>query len=284
MLTETDRKGILMPIRIHAESYHLWILPVRRRSTEHTTDNLTLKTFFLIFMLSIAAVANTAAQEVVDTTFRDAVIEIDSVIASKDSVQITDAPASIVKEEREETAPAVNFESSWKPDPKKAMWMAIVIPGGGQIYNRKYWKLPLVYGGFVGCIYAMQWNGQMYSDYSQAYQDIMDDDPETKSYEDFLHLGAAINESNIERYKTLFKNRKDRYRRWRDLSLFCLIGVYGLSIIDAYVDASLSQFDISDDLSMKVAPAYINNNSKNMMASRNAFENSGLGIRCQLNF
>lgn len=243
-----------------------------------------MKTFFLIFMLSIAAAANTAAQEVVDTTFRDAVIEMDSVIAYKDSIQTTDAPANIVKEKGKERVSAINFESSWKPDPKRAMWMAIVIPGGGQIYNRKYWKLPIIYGGFVGCIYAMQWNGQMYSDYSQAYEDIMDDDPETKSYEDFLHLGAAINDSNIERYKTLFKNRKDRYRRWRDLSLFCLIGVYGLSIIDAYVDASLSQFDISDDLSMKVTPAYINNSSKNMMASRNAFENSGLGIRCRLNF
>lgn len=244
-----------------------------------------MKTLLIIITLSIAAAMNTAAQEVVDTTFKDAVIEMDSVtVGSQDSLAAEKTQPMVIKGEKEKQKPTLEIEKTWKPDPKKAMWMAIVIPGGGQIYNRKYWKLPLVYGGFVGCIYALQWNGQMYSDYAQAYQDIMDDDPETKSYEEFLHLGAVINDTNLERYKTIFKSRKDRYRRWRDLSLFCIIGVYGLSIIDAYVDASLSQFDISDDLSMKVTPAYINNNSKNLMASRNIFENSGLGIRCQLNF
>ncbi len=175
--------------------------------------------------------------------------------------------------------------SSWRPDVKKALWMAIVIPGGGQIYNRKYWKLPLIYGGLVGCVYALTWNGQMYSDYQKAYIDIMDDDPNTKSYEKFLHLGMQINETNIEQYKTIFKNRKDRYRRWRDLSIFCMIGVYGLSIIDAYVDASLSQFDISDDLSMKVTPAYIpGSEGKKKVVCGDLLGAGGLGVRCQLNF
>lgn len=98
--------------------------------------------------------------------------------------------------------------STWRPNPKRAMWLAIVLPGAGQIYNRKYWKLPIVYGGFVGCIYAMRWNNQMYTDYSQAYLDLMDDDPNTQSYNQFLHLGAKIDESNIQRYQTLFKSAK----------------------------------------------------------------------------
>ena len=175
--------------------------------------------------------------------------------------------------------------SSWRPEVKKALWMAIVIPGGGQIYNRKYWKLPLIYGGLVGCVYALTWNGQMYSDYQKAYIDIMDDDPNTKSYEKFLHLGMQIDETNIEQYKTIFKNRKDRYRRWRDMSIFCMIGVYGLSIIDAYVDASLSQFDISDDLSMKVTPAYIpGSEGKKKVVSGDILGAGGLGVRCQLSF
>ena len=95
-------------------------------------------------------------------------------------------------------------KASWSPDPKKAMWLAIVLPGAGQIYNRKYWKLPIIYGGFVGCVYAMTWNDMMYHDYSQAYVDIMDNDPNTQSYNQFLHLGGQINEANAERYKTLF--------------------------------------------------------------------------------
>ncbi len=145
--------------------------------------------------------------------------------------------------------------ATWRPDTKRAMWLALVLPGAGQIYNRKYWKLPIIYGGFVGCAYAMSWNNQMYHDYSQAYLDIMDDDPNTQSYNQFLHLGAQIDASNIERYKEIFRKRKDRYRRWRDMSMFVMIGVYAFSVIDAYVDASLSEFDISDDLSLRVQPS-----------------------------
>lgn len=169
--------------------------------------------------------------------------------------------------------------STWRPNPKRAMWLAIVLPGAGQIYNRKYWKLPIVYGGFVGCIYAMRWNNQMYTDYSQAYLDLMDDDPNTQSYNQFLHLGAKIDESNIQRYQTLFKKRKDKFRRWRDLSFFCLVGVYALSIVDAYVDASLSEFDISKDLSLKLEPTIINDNRQ-----RNPFKANSLGLSCSLNF
>ena len=78
------------------------------------------------------------------------------------------------------------------PDSNRSVWLALVFPGGGQIYNRKYWKLPIVYGGFVGCTYALSWNNKMYKDYSQAYLDIMDDDPNTKSYEDFLPMNSSI--------------------------------------------------------------------------------------------
>ena len=170
--------------------------------------------------------------------------------------------------------------ATWRPDTKRAMWLALVLPGAGQIYNRKYWKLPIIYGGFVGCAYAMSWNNQMYHDYSQAYLDIMDDDPNTQSYNQFLHLGAQIDASNIERYKEIFRKRKDRYRRWRDMSMFVMIGVYAFSVIDAYVDASLSEFDISDDLSLRVEPTVINNNPR----TRNPLRSSTLGLQCSLTF
>ena len=169
--------------------------------------------------------------------------------------------------------------STWRPNPKRALWLALVIPGGGQIYNRKYWKLPLVYGGFIGCLYAMSWNNTMYKNYSQAYQDLMDKDPNTQSYNQFLHLGTQITPQNETRYQDIFRKRKDKYRRWRDLSFFVMIGVYALSVIDAYVDAELSVFDISDDLSLRVEPTIINNRSSN-----NPLDASSVGLQCSLNF
>ena len=169
--------------------------------------------------------------------------------------------------------------STWRPDPKRALWLALVIPGGGQIYNRKYWKLPIVYGGFIGCLYAMNWNNTMYKDYSQAYLDLMDNDPGTQSYNQFLHLGMQITPANESRYKDIFKKRKDKYRRWRDLSFFVMVGVYALSVIDAYVDAELSVFDISDDLSLRVEPAILNNGLAN-----NPLDASSIGLQCSLNF
>ena len=170
--------------------------------------------------------------------------------------------------------------STWRPDIKRAMWLAIVFPGGGQIYNRKYWKLPIVYGGFIGCYYAIRWNNMMYKDYSQAYLDLMDDNPETQSYNQFMHFGTVITEANRSTYENKFKRRKDYYRRYRDLSAFIMIGVYALSVIDAYVDASLSEFDISDDLSMRVTPTVI----ADRKASTNPLKSTALGVHCSLSF
>ncbi len=167
------------------------------------------------------------------------------------------------------------------PDPKKALWLAIVFPGGGQIYNRKYWKLPLVYGGFLGCIYAMTWNNTMYRDYSQAYIDIMDSDENTKSYENFIPVRYDV-KANQAHLQDVFRRKKNYYRRFRDLSMFCMIGVYALSIIDAYVDAELSSFDISRDLTMKVSPTVINEKYSAMRAS--GLSSSAYGLQCSFNF
>ncbi|WP_414477988.1 DUF5683 domain-containing protein [Prevotella sp.] len=180
---------------------------------------------------------------------------------------------------REKTGKSAKAAGTWRPDPKRALWLSLVLPGAGQIYNRKYWKLPIVYGGFLGCIYAMQWNNMMYNDYSQAYLDLMDNDPQTQSYNQFLHLGATIDESNKTRYENLFKRRKDYYRRYRDMSFFILVGVYALSVIDAYVDASLSEFDISPDLSMRIEPAVINSGIYN-----NPLRATAVGVNCSLTF
>ena len=168
--------------------------------------------------------------------------------------------------------------SQFVPDPQRALWLALVIPGAGQIYNRKYWKLPLVYGGFLGCAYAFTWNQQMYSDYSQAYLDIMDDNPATQSYKDFLPPNYDIT-GREDRYKEIFKNRKNRYRRWRDLSVFCFAGVYLLSVVDAYVDAQLSEFDITPDLSLHLEPTVINTNPQDTRMQKQSY-----GVSCSFKF
>jgi len=198
----------------------------------------------------------------------------DTVIPKVEAVE----PSIVVNTPPEEVKPAKD-RVTWMPSPKKALWLALVIPGGGQIYNRKYWKLPIVYGGIIGCLYAMNWNNNMYKDYSQAYLDLIDKDPGTQSYNMFLHLGTQIDDKNKDRYKDIFKKRKDKFRRWRDLSFFVLLGVYALSVIDAYVDAELSNFDISKDLSLKVEPTILNNRS-----SSNPLDGSSLGLQCSLNF
>lgn len=112
----------------------------------------------------------------------------------------------------------------------------------------------MVYGGFVGCVYALTWNQSTYTDYRKAYVDIMDSDPDTRSYEDFLPPHYEIDTSMEDWLKDVFKNRKNKYRRQRDLSIFAFVGMYVLSAIDAYVDAELYHFDISPDLSLQWQP------------------------------
>ena len=237
--------------------------------------------FFLSFCLCTFLPSTAVAQNEVPDSI---VMAIDSMYNAMtvDTVAISDSIENMKSVVVVETPKALKTErdwSTWRPNPQRALWLALVIPGGGQIYNRKYWKLPIVYGGFVGCVYAMMWNDMMYHDYSQAYLDLMDNDPTTASYNKFLHLGKQINDSNKDRYKQVFKSRKDKYRRWRDLSFFCLIGVYAVSVIDAYVDAELSAFDISKDLSLKVRPTVIGNN-----ASMNPLYATSVGVNCSLNF
>lgn len=162
----------------------------------------------------------------------------------------------------------------WIPDSGKATWFAVVFPGGGQIYNRKYWKLPIIYGGFTGCAYALSWNTKTYKEYSRAYMDIMDGDPTTDSYKYYITTGSDFKEGESTS-ATRIKKAKDRFRRYRDMSIFAFIGVYLISIVDAYVDAELSNFDIGPDLSLRVEPAVIIDRK---------FSGNSIGIQCSITF
>lgn len=170
----------------------------------------------------------------------------------------------------------------WVPNPTKATWLALVIPGGGQIYNRKYWKLPIVYGGFAGCAYALTWNGKMYKDYQAAYVDAVNEKWDSSSITDLLPPGYIDRVSHSQITETLRK-RKDTYRRWRDLSIFAFIGVYLISVVDAYVDAELSNFDIGPDLSMKVEPTIINNQTGGYYNPA-TLKDKSVGVQCSFRF
>lgn len=212
--------------------------------------------------------ATPADSIMIDSLHRKNQTELQLLEAPVDTAMLTTKTDSM---QRELPKPKKRFI----PNSNRSIWLALVFPGGGQIYNRKYWKLPIVYGGFVGCAYALNWNNKMYKDYSQAYLDIMDDDPNTKSFEDFLPLNSSIT-GQEERYKEIFRKRKDTYRRQRDLSIFCFIGVYLLSVIDAYVDAELSDFDITKDIGLKVEPTLFNDGRSNNYNS--------VGLQCSLKF
>ena len=232
-------------------------------------SQICLATLLLLAPMGAQAQKSKQKKQVTDVptiaSADSAKIAIDSMLTAQDSSKLASLTQSAkpVRKKR-------NW-ATWRPDTKRAMWLALVLPGAGQIYNRKYWKLPFIYGGFVGCTYAITWNNQMYHDYSQAYMDIMDDDPNTKSYEDFLPHGVSA-----EGMENTFKNRKDFYRRYRDLSIFCFIGVYILSVIDAYVDAELSDFDISKDLGLQIQPVIFND-------GRSRIPNT-IGLQCSFKF
>lgn len=147
---------------------------------------------------------------------------------------------------------------AFKPDPARAVWMGAIIPGYGQIVNRAYWKLPIVYAGFAALGYTIYWNGTRYNMYKQAYKDLTDDNDKTDSYMNLLPAGATLSQ-----YPNLEKNLETAYqnfRRYRDLSIVGTVAYYAVVLVEAYVDAQLFDFDISPDLSMHLRPSFMRNN------------------------
>lgn len=163
----------------------------------------------------------------------------------------------------------------FNPDPTRAVWLAALCPGLGQIYNHSYWKLPIVIGAYVGLGYATSWNNSMLRDYTRAYADLMDNDPNTKSYMDFFPSTTQESDLNRTWLTNTFKSRKDYFRRNRDLCIICMVGVYLIAIVDAYVDATLMHFDISPDLSLEWTPTMIPDTRSRW---------PGMGLQWALNF
>lgn len=149
-----------------------------------------------------------------------------------------------------------------KPDAGKAVWLGAIVPGAGQIYNGSYWKLPIVYGAFMGCGYAIGWTNNRYTGYKTAYLDLYNDrkagtvseDP-SKSYITVIPEGYNLERvGGAARWESTLKNQQSIYRRYRDYSILATVLVYALSMIDAYVDAQLFDYDISPNLSLNIEP------------------------------
>jgi len=215
-----------------------------------------LRSLLLIFAL-LCVSQITVAQDTI-SVYSDAE-NPEAVIISSQQIQVN----SIVKR---------------KGDPMKATMMSAVFPGGGQIYNRKYWKLPIVYAGFGGLFYMFKMNSDNYQMYYKGYLDFTDGIPETNSYEKFLpgYDPATIDAGTARRFEDEMLRRIDYHKRYRDLSII-LTGVWYLAqILDANVDASLLDYDVSDNLELSLSPKMFN------MPGTQPF--TGLNLRFTLNF
>jgi len=141
--------------------------------------------------------------------------------------------------------------------PKKATIYSTILPGLGQAYNKKYWKIPIIYVGFGTIGYFIRWNDGNFDTYKLAYSDLTDDDPSTDSYLDLeaTQYYDLENPTDYDNFKSGLSKQSEYYHRNRDLLVICFVGFYGLNIIDASVDAHLFDFDISEDLTMNWQPA-----------------------------
>ncbi len=140
--------------------------------------------------------------------------------------------------------------------PRKATMFSAVLPGLGQIYNGSWWKVPIVYGGLAGCGIAVNWNNNKLLEARTAYFDVVDSNPNTKSYEKiFANSGYDFsNPSTLLNIEKSLESAISSYRRQRDLMIIVSVGVYILNILDANVEAHFMDFDISEDLSLNIKP------------------------------
>jgi hypothetical protein len=150
--------------------------------------------------------------------------------------------------------------------PAKASFYSAVLPGLGQAYNKKYWKIPILYAGSGTLIYFINFHNTHYLRYKKAYILRVANDPNNEDEFKKNHLDNLYTDENL-------KYLMDTYRRWRDLCVFSLAGVYLANIIDATVDAYLFDYDVSQDLSLHIEPAIFQTPSS-----------TSLGLSCKFTF
>ncbi|PIF02606.1 MAG: hypothetical protein CR965_00480 [Paludibacter sp.] len=242
---------------------------------------ILLKKKYLILFLSLFSFTIAMAQLRNDTV--SAVFKGDSVGQKKNLHLQSDTLISTNKTILTEKTLIAPIKDSvyvcFKPNPERVLWLGAIIPGFGQIANKKYWKLPFVYGGFMGFAYAITWNNRQYQTYKNAYRDSDDGDPTTNSHIDILPKGYTIETfpGGLSTYKARLKTQQDQFRQYRDLSIILSVVYYGLVLLDAYVDAELYDFDISPNLVMNITPTQIPLEIANN-------KSSSFGLQCSIKF
>ncbi|WP_226390271.1 DUF5683 domain-containing protein [Penaeicola halotolerans] len=157
-----------------------------------------------------------------------------TVLSAEDSVQLKGATEKLAYERGD-------FLPIKYKNPKKAALLSAILPGLGQAYNEKYWKIPILYGGAAGIVFFIDFNDNRYQLFRQALFAEIDDDETT------INPFPNLNEQGLRR-------NVDYWRRNRDLLYVVSFVVYVFNIVDANVDAHLSSFDLSDDLSLRFEP------------------------------
>lgn len=155
-------------------------------------------------------------------------------------------------------------DADFSPNPMRATMLATALPGLGQIYNRKYWKVPIAYAGFAGVAFSIFYFSDHYNTYMKAYQDFTDDIPETDSYTKLISADPATYDPVLHpdtyesSYATWYQERMlrglDYFKKYRDLSYLGIAAWYLFTILDAHVDACLFNYDVSDKIDITIAP------------------------------
>lgn len=156
------------------------------------------------------------------------------------SAQNTGDTAVVAPEPQAEKIPFFDFKSDYI-NPQKAAVLSLMLPGAGQAYNKRWWKLPLVYGAFGGMIYAIDYNQDLYRRFRDALKLQLAGDPHE-------FTNTAIDSANA------LRSLRDEYDRNTQLSYIGTVILYGIVAIEAFVDAHLLEFDIDDDLSLRLQP------------------------------
>ena len=214
--------------------------------------------FSVIASIALLIAFDAACQEPTDSISIPIVILPDTIDFTQDIPDTERTEIILISDPDivEEYFPVADLESYIKHSPAKAAMMSAVVPGLGQIYNRRYWKLPIVYAAIgVSVGFFVFWQNE-FSCYRRAYVDMNDNDPYTN-----YHLSSKFNffpdfytETQRNQYIT---KRKDQYRTNRDWSIVAMAAAYALNIIDANVDAHLMDFSLDDNISLKIRPNII---------------------------